>query len=139
MLNLVMNKIRLLIIEEHTAVRHALQVRLQSSSNLEVLASYPCVADWDSQRLTTNDVGDSMIDVVLLGLKSSGYRPLSSTIRDIETLKKAVLAMIVLASFADEIERELILQAGAQRYLLKDINSIQLISEIESLASAATA
>ena len=127
-----MNKIRLIIIEEHAAVRHALWVRLQSSSNLEVVAAYPSIADWKAQQRISSAEATTA-DVVLLGLKSQRPRLLNAIIKEIKQLGTAV---IVLASFADDIERELILEAGAKRYLLKDINSIQLIAEIETLAAA---
>jgi DNA-binding NarL/FixJ family response regulator len=129
-----MSPIRLLIIEEHVAVRDALQVRLQSSSNLEVVAAYGSILDWEGHSEHT--LLETAVDVVLLGLKSSGQYPLRTTIRDIKNFKRMGTAVIVLASFADDIERELVLQAGAHRYLLKDINSSQLIAEIEALAGA---
>ncbi|MCP4423040.1 MAG: response regulator transcription factor [Chloroflexi bacterium] len=131
-----MNDIRLLIIEEHTAVRDALQVRLQSSSNLDVIAAHKRVTDWDAQRPLLLSPDKANADVVLLGLKSSGYRPLSATINDIRSFERCGTAVIVLASVADDIERELVFQAGAQSYLLKDINSTQLIAEIKALAAA---
>lgn len=120
-----MDKIRLLIIDEHKAVRNALQMRLETSPNLEVIAAYRSTAEWA--------VHQNEIDVVLLGLKSGGRRPLTSIIQDIEKFHQAGTAVIILASLADDVEKELILQAGAQCYLLKDINSKQLIAEIEAL------
>lgn len=129
-----MNEIRLLIIEEHKAVRRALQTRLQSSSNLEVIAAYPSVAEWRAQRRSSNQT--ACADVALVGLKGNQQRPVNAIIEDIKAFQKEGAAVIVLASVADEIERELALQAGARRYLLKDINSIHLIAEIESLAAA---
>ena len=129
-----MNRIRLLIIEEHVAVRNALCVRLQSSSNLEVIAAHQSIADWKAQQRLSP--AGAAADVVLLGLKSRRQRPLNAIIKEVKEFKQSGTAVIVLASFADDIERELILEAGAQRYLLKDINSIQLIAEIETLAAA---
>ena len=134
MLNWTMNEIRLLIIEEHQAVRRALQTRLQSSSNLEVVAVYPSAAEWQAQRQLSNKA--PCADVALLGLKGSRQRPVHDIIQDIKAFQNEGAAVIVLASVADDIERELALQAGAQRYLLKDINSIHLIAEIEALAAA---
>ncbi len=134
MLNWTMNGIRLLIIEEHVAVRDALQVRLESSSSLEVVAAYPSTAAWEAQRSLLTEACEA--DVVLLGLKGNMRRPIHAIVQDIKAFKQLGTAVIVLASVADEVERELALQAGAERYLLKDINSIHLIAEIESLASA---
>jgi DNA-binding NarL/FixJ family response regulator len=129
-INLAMNEIRLIIIEEHTAVRDALKVRLESSVNLEVVAAYGSAADWKACQQEK----ESKADVVLLGLKSVRQRPLTIVIRDIKEFSESGVAVLVLASLADDVEKELVLQAGARRYLLKDINSNQLIAEIEALA-----
>lgn len=125
-----MNEIRLLIIEEHEAVRNALQVRLATSTNLDVVAAYQDTTEWNLR--TPNRA--SKADVVLLGLKSGRKRPLTAIIRDIKQFNQLGMAVVVLASLEDDIEKELVLQAGASRYLLKNINSNQLIAEIEALA-----
>ena len=129
-INLAMNEIRLLIIEEHIAVRDALKVRLGSSTNLEVIAAHHNTAAWKACLQER----ENKADVVLLGLKGAGQRPLTTIIRDVKEFNRSGMAVVVLASLADEVEKELVLQAGAQRYLLKDINSNQLIAEIEALA-----
>ncbi|MCB9418325.1 MAG: response regulator transcription factor [Ardenticatenaceae bacterium] len=125
-----MSEIRLLIIEEHVAVRDALKVRLESSANLEVVAAHNSTAAW---RACWQE-RDNKADVVLLGLKSGQQRPLTTIIRDVKEFNRSGMAVVVLASLADDIEKEMVLQAGARRYLLKDINSNQLIAEIEALA-----
>ena len=134
-MHLVMDKIRLLIIEEHLAVRKALQTRLQSSTNLEVVAAHQYVADWQPPQ-NESVPANKIADVVLLGLKSSGQRHFNLAIQEIQKFRQLGIAVIVLVSFANDVERDSILRAGAQRYLLKDINSIQLIAEIEALAAA---
>lgn len=131
-----MNNIRLLIIEEHMAVRHALQVRLQSSSNIDVIAAFPSVDDWMGHQQQGLSNGFWAVDVVLLGLRGSNGRQLSSTIDDIKKFEQLGMDVVVLTPYADDVEREFLLQAGAQRYLLKDINSIQLLAEIEAIATA---
>jgi DNA-binding NarL/FixJ family response regulator len=126
-----MKEIRLIIIEEHPAVRDALHTRLGSLPHLEVVAAYQCTSDWVAQDARKDAIE---ADVVLLGLKSGRKRPLTDIVRDIKEFNQAGLAVVVLASLADDVEKELILQAGARRYLLKNINSNELISEIEALA-----
>lgn len=122
-----MDKVRLLIIDEHEAVREALAARLSSAANIEVVA-----AAHDTLAPEFSRSGYS--DVALLGLKSSGDLNLDTTIDSVACLTEAGTAVIILTSYADAIERELVLQAGAFRYLLKDINSPQLISEIIEVA-----
>ena len=60
---------------------------------------------------------------------------LDATIDSVACLTQAGTAVIILTPYADDIERELVLHAGAYRYLLKDINSPQLISEIIEVAN----
>jgi DNA-binding NarL/FixJ family response regulator len=123
-----MRKIRLLIIDQHRAVRSALEVRLRSSSEFEVVATAHSY-EQGHQCLDTHPP-----DVALYGLKSSRNRDLDATIDTVAELTRRSIPVIVLASYADDIERELLLQAGASRYLLKDINSSQLIQEIRETA-----
>lgn len=121
-----MKRIQLLIIDEHSAVRNALKTRLASSPSLEVLATAHSINDLD--------VGTLHPKVVLWGLKSSHNREFGSLVRMVASLVKNGTAVIVLVSYADEVERELLLQAGAWGYLLKDINTPELIHQIEEAA-----
>lgn len=128
-----MQTIKLLIIDEHTAVRDALRVRLGSSPNIEVVAT----ADGVPNALV--EMSQQAIDVVLLGLAGTSDRDLRRTINEVQTLAAQHVAVMVVTSYADDIEREVICQAGAVRYLLKDINSSQLILEIEAVAQETAA
>ncbi len=126
-----MDKVRLLIIDEHEAVRRALATRLSSTISIEVVGT---AQDIDATELSCS--GNS--DVALLGLKSSMDVDFDATIGTVESLTEAGTAVIILTPYADAIERELVLHAGAYRYLLKDINSPQLISEIIEVAHEQT-
>lgn len=121
-----MDKTRLLIIEEHMAVRQALEVRLRSSARLDLVA--PACNLHDGRR----QVEEARPDVVLLGFTGNATEELFSLAQDIRDMVRMGVMVIVLASFADDVEREIVLQAGAMRYLLKDINTPQLIAEIEA-------
>jgi DNA-binding NarL/FixJ family response regulator len=126
-----MDKVRLLIIDEHEAVRQALTTRLSSTDSIEVVAA---AQDIHAPELSRSGYSD----VALLGLKSSSGADLDVTIGTVESLTQTGTAVIILTSCADAIERELVLHAGAYRYLLKDINSPQLISEIIDVAHEQT-
>ena len=125
-----MDKVRLLIIDDHEAVWQALTTRLSSTPSIEVVAT--------TQDAFAPELTHSSSDVALLGLKSSSDGNLDATIGTVERLTEAGTAVIILTPFADDIERELVLHAGAYRYLLKDINSPQLISEIIEVAHEQT-
>lgn len=122
-----MEKVQLLIIDEHEAVRNALATRLGSTPSIEVVAT---VHNFSQQGMTY----DGSADVALYGLKSSSDADLDATIAVVEDLTCRGTAVIVLTSYADDIERELLLKSGAYRYLLKNINSNQLIAEILEVA-----
>ncbi len=126
-----MEKVQLLIIDEHEAVRNALATRLSSNPNTEVVAT---IQNFSQQNL--NESGSA--DVALYGLKSSSDADLDATISVVEDLTCQGTAVIVLTSYADDIERELLLKSGAYRYLLKNINSNKLIAEILEVAAETT-
>lgn len=122
-----MEKVRLLIIDEHEAVRQALATRLSSTPTIEVVAA---AHDIDTPQNSFNGLSD----VALLGLRSSNDMDLTMTMGTVARLTEWGTAVIILTPYADDIEREMVLHAGACRYLLKDINSPQLISEIIEVA-----
>jgi DNA-binding NarL/FixJ family response regulator len=120
-----MRKFRLLIIEEHKAVRQALQTRLRASPTIDVVDAIARLAD---DHLNGHHPHP---DIALLSVQRGNDRQLARTLDLVKRLVRTGTAVIVLTSYADEIERELLLQAGASRYLLKDVNTPQLIAEIE--------
>ena len=73
-------------------------------------------------------------DVALLGMKRSDHRAFDLTVETVKGLTQWGIAVIVLASYFDDFERALLLQAGARRYLVKDINAAELIAAIEGVA-----
>jgi DNA-binding NarL/FixJ family response regulator len=121
-------KIRLLIIEEHRAVRRALETRLRSSPLLEVVGAIPRLAD-DFLN------GHQSPDVALLSMKRGSLQSFDRILHLVRRLGERGTAVLILTPYADDIERELLLQAGASRYLLQNVNTPQLIAEIE-LANA---
>lgn len=123
-----MNPIKLQIMDEHPAVRQALEVRLRSSAHLNI------VAVDDNLTAALQHTRELAPDIILLGLKST--RKLSPYLlaEVVKQLVAAHVGVIVLTSYEDVVEREVLLQAGANRYLLKNINSSRLIAELETVA-----
>lgn len=125
----------MLIIDEHPAVRHALSARLSSAPHIEVLAEASNLEEGAAH------VDNLRPEVILLEPKVKSkerYHSLKIIISQIarRRLKNGrPTGIIVLTSYADELEVEEALQAGAQRYLLKDIDSCRLITEIENVAA----
>lgn len=123
-----MNLTRLLIIDEHEAVRQALVSRLQQTGELEVVGSTGSTEEGLLQ------VDALRPNVVLLETKRSDGRGLE-TCRRIARSHPGT-TVIVLTSYEDEEERQAAYMAGATRYILKEIDSAQLLREILALTSS---
>ena len=128
MLNDNHSKIRLLIIEAHPAVRQALGLRLRAVASMDVVATVASLVEAETA------VYQHQPDLILLGLSGLGHDHLHQTARTIARLAKNT-AVVVLVPYADDLARELFLQAGASRYLLKNIDTTQLIHEIEQVST----
>ncbi len=122
-----MEQIRLIIIDQHKGVRNALRVRLRSAPNLVIVGSVD--AD-EATRLTQSDLPP---DVALLGL-SGRNDDLGYMVALVKRLVAGGTAVLALSSYIDDMARELVLQAGASDYRLKNINTPELLAEIELLA-----
>lgn len=123
-----MRQIRVLIIDEHEAVRRALRTRLQRADGVEVIG---CTGRWQEG---VHMAAERLPDVVLLETKRSDGQGLVALrrLRDECPLARVV----VLTSYPDPNERREALRLGAVRYLLKDIGSGHLVREIRSLVPA---
>ncbi len=120
----------ILIVEKHTAVRRALRKRLSATPDLEVLAAVP-----EPAAAMPYFGGDYRApDVVLLGLHSGSDEELFATLTMVQKMARCSAAVIILAPYADEVERLLLQQAGASSYLLKYIDSYRLIQEIKAVS-----
>ncbi|MEZ4593497.1 MAG: hypothetical protein R3D55_20485 [Chloroflexota bacterium] len=122
-----MEPIRLIIIDQHKGVRNALRVRLRSTPNIVVVGT----VDADEARLLVQE--DLQPDVVLLGLSGQNDE-LREMVKLVEQLVDGGTAVLALSSYIDDVAREMVLQAGASAYRLKNINTPELIAEIELLA-----
>ena len=127
-----MKQIKILIVDEHLAVRRALAARLGSFSHIDVVAT--AASFTEGLELAER----YRPDVILLELTGTRDR-----VNPVGEMDKALVGhpagIIVLTSYADDDEREAALQAGARRFLLKQIDSARLLGEIESVASEVTA
>jgi len=117
-----MDRTRLLIIDEHEAVRQALVSRLQQTGELEVVGSTGSIEEGLLQ------VDALRPNVVLLETKRSDGMGLEMCRRIVQSHSDTTV--IVLTSYEDEEERQAAYMAGAARYILKDIDSAQLLYEI---------
>lgn len=127
LLGLEMKRIRVLIVDRNPEVRRALAARLGSSQGIEVLTT----ARGASEAFPL--ISALAPEVVLLDSRSLGELPQAHEIVEpVRALRRLGPRIIVLATYSDERERRAFLQAGADRYLLKDIDSASLIAAIGS-------
>ena len=124
-----MKKIRVLIIDEHPAVCRALTLRLDAVPTVDVIGS---VCDFDEGLACSRALCPDVILVEIKGKCDDITRSLRAIAR---LVAQRPAGIIVLTSYLDEAERDDALKAGAVRYLLKDIDTERLVSEIEAVAN----
>lgn len=133
--------IKVMIVERHPAVRRALSKRLDDSAQLDVIDA---VGDLGTALEHIRALGSEENvgrgpDAIILGLESGTDEQLFATLDEVRKLADCDATIVVLAPYADEVERLLMLQAGVKRYLLKHIDSPRLIHEIEAAVDSNTA
>ncbi len=117
---------RLLIIDDHDDVREALESRLRSAAGVEVVG---CTGCWETGLQETVKLKP---DIVLLEIKRIDGRGLEALRR--LTDECPWISVVVLTSYPDAEEQTEARRDGAVRYLLKDINTSQLVREIRAAA-----
>jgi DNA-binding NarL/FixJ family response regulator len=118
---------RLYIVDEHEQVRIALAERLGQSRNLTVVGH---TADC-SQAVEEIDAHNA--EIVLIEVKRKDGMGLELT-RQIASMPQGP-RLVVLTSYQKTWEEEAAARAGAVTYLLKDLDSEELIRKIEGLAA----
>lgn len=113
------------IADEHESVRSALADRLDRTADLTVIGQAG-----DAEKLL-KEIRKEQPDVVLIEVKRSDGLGLE-IVRQIATLPFSPL-LIVLTSYASQWEQEAARRAGAALYLLKEIDSDELIRHIFNL------
>jgi DNA-binding NarL/FixJ family response regulator len=123
-----MTAARVYIIDEHAEVRIALAERLASESDLQVIGH----SGGAEEALNTGK--EEKPDVVLIEVKRSDGMGLE-ILRQLATLPHQP-RVAVLTTYPSSWEQEAAQRAGAIAYLLKDIDSQELVRSIASLARA---
>jgi len=120
-----MEPTRLVIIDDHDDVREALEARLGAARGIDVVG---CTGCW---RTGLDLALASEPDVVLLETKRTDGEGLAAMDCFLDQCPCA--AVMVLTSYVDVQERAYARSRGVVRYLLKDIDTAQLVREIQSL------
>ncbi len=120
-----MEKISVLIVDDHPVVRQGLRTFLETQGDLEIVGE---AADGEDAIV---QIRDSVPDVVLMDLVLPGIDGIEATrqARDVSPTTK----VIVLTSFADDEKVFPAIKAGAAGYLLKDVEPTQLADAIRAV------
>jgi two-component system response regulator DevR len=121
------NPVRLLIVDDHEVVRVGLRTLLSRVETIEVVGEASTAGEAVEQTRALQP------DVVLLDVRlgnESGF----DACREIQKLEHDV-KVLVLTSFADDNVVVEAISAGADGYLLKEVNRDALVSAIEKVAS----
>jgi DNA-binding NarL/FixJ family response regulator len=118
---------RLYIVDEHDSVRSALADRLNRASGLIVLGH-----SGDAEQVL-QDIQVEEPDVVLVEVKRSDGLGLE-IVRQISELSDPP-HLVILTSYPSEWEEEAAVRAGATSYLLKDLDTEELIRHISEMSA----
>lgn len=124
-----MAKVKLLIVHPNTAVREALTTRLGASHRIEVVGNVETVTDGLALQQQVH------ADEVLLGIPGRKHTQLDPMTAFIHEMSDQGVPVVVLAAYMNDVTHHTLLEAGASRYLLKDINTPQLINELVDASS----
>lgn len=116
---------RVFIIDEHESVRRALAQRLSRSGSFEIIGHTDEVTD------VVEQITKNAPDIVLVEIKRSDGMGIE-ILRQIADLPDAP-KIVVLTSYPSAWEEKAARRAGASSYLLKDIDSEELIRHIRDL------
>ena len=115
---------RLLIIDDHDAVREALEAQLRTTVWVDVVG---CTGCW---KIGLQEAMRLQPDVVLLETKRADGQGLEALRRLTRQCPHA--SIVVLTSYPDAEEQQEACRVGAMRYVLKDIDTPQLVREIQA-------
>ena len=125
-----MNKIRLLIVDDHPIVRDGLQGVLQSQPDIEVVGE---AADGEAAVQMANSLSP---DIVLMDLRMPVMDGVTA-LREIRT-RNPQCQVLVLTTYDSDADILPAIEAGASGYLLKDSTREELYAAIRAAARGET-
>ena len=120
-----MSKMRIVLVDDHEVVRLGLKVLLEQSDHFEV------VGEANNAKEAVEIAGEFRPDIVLMDIRLPGASGIEAC-EDITQLYPEV-RVVMLTSYAEDEMLFSAIRAGASGYLLKQINSDDLIRSLESV------
>lgn len=122
-----MNKLRILLAEDHETIRDGLKLLLNSQSDMEV------VGEADNGRAALDLAEQFLPDVVVMDISMPELNGLQATQKLKEKCPR--VKVLILTRHADPVYLQELLQAGASGYVLKQSKSEELIRAILAVAA----
>ena len=119
-------KTRILLVDDHTVVRHGFRMILDAQEDLEV------VGEASNGREAVSEAGRLTPDVVVMDVTMPELNGIEATRRIGESVPKA--RVLALSMHKDSVYVREILRAGARGYLLKDAPQDDLVAAVRALA-----
>ena len=120
-----MSKMRIVLVDDHEVVRLGLKVLLEQSDHFEV------VGEANNAKEAVEITGKFRPDIVLMDIRLPGASGIEAC-EEITQLYPEV-RVVMLTSYAEDEMLFSAIRAGASGYLLKQINSEDLIHSLESV------
>ncbi len=120
-----MSKMRIVLVDDHEVVRLGLRVLLEQSDHFEV------VGEANNAKEAVEIAGKQRPDIVLMDIRLPGASGIEAC-EEITQLYPEV-RFVMLTSYAEDEMLFSAIRAGASGYLLKQINSEDLIRSLESV------
>jgi NarL family two-component system response regulator LiaR len=125
-----MNKIRVLIVDDHGVVRQGLRTYLEVLDDIEV------IGEAENGTEAVAQVRQHQPDVVLMDLVMPEMDGIEAT-RQVSAISPST-RVVVLTSFADDEKVFPAIKAGARGYLLKDVSPADLANAIRAVQAGET-
>jgi DNA-binding NarL/FixJ family response regulator len=117
-----MEKIKVLLVDDHTVVRQGLRVLLEAEQDIAI------VAEADTGRLAVQLTRKHAPDVVVMDIAMPNLNGLEATRQILKEMPNA--KVLVLSSYGDDEYVHQMTEAGAAGYLLKQTAATDLIKAI---------
>ena len=122
-----MNKLRILLAEDHETIRDGLKLLLNSQSDMEV------VGEADNGRAAVHLAEQFLPDVVVMDISMPELNGLQATKKLKEKCPR--VKVLILTRHTEPVYLQELLQAGASGYVLKHSKSEELIRAIQAVAA----
>src|SRR5215510_9443740 len=119
---MLMEKIKVLLVDDHTVVRQGLRVLLEAEQDIAI------VAEADTGRLAVQLTRKHLPDVVVMDIAMPNLNGLEATRQILKEMPNA--KVLVLSSYGDDEYVHQMTEAGAAGYLLKQTAATDLIKAI---------